>query len=209
MELLKGYLDAKLKVIEAGYGNDILWAEDLEHVKPDAQYVVREAAWVILNSGFRFKVAQSLWPRISAAFHDWDLDRIDDSSVVEALGVLNHVGKMNAVRAIAELVREEGVEQILADAQDPKKLSRLPFIGKVTCWHLAKVLGADVIKPDVHLTRAAKWAGFETAIGLCKAIRDLGGDRLTVIDSVLWRYGEQQEVRKWPSWDKLWCMDPT
>ena len=174
MELLRGYLDAKLKVIEAGYENDIAWAEGLEHVEPDAQYLMCEAAWVIINSDFRYAVARRLWP------------------IVE----------------LAAILRREGHERIVAEAQDPPKLTRLPWIGKITCWHLAKVLGADVIKPDVHLTRAAKWAGFETAVGLCKAIRDLGGDRLTVIDSVLWRYGEQQEVRKWPSWEQLWCMDP-
>jgi hypothetical protein len=67
----------------------------------------------------------------------------------------------------------------------------------------------DVIKPDVHLTRAAKAAGFETALGLCENIRELSGDRLTVIDSVLWRYGEQRETQSWPTWEQLWCMGQT
>ncbi len=207
MELLGSYLEAKFKVIEAGYEEDIAWAEGLERVEPDAEYVVREAAWVIVNSGFRFQVARKLWPRISQAFCNWELARIDESCVIEALGVLNHVGKMNAIWTIAKLVREEGIEQILADAREPKKLKRLPFIGPTTCWHLAKVLGADVIKPDVHLTRAAKAAGFDKAIGLCEAIRELTGspsERLTVIDSVLWRYGEQQVSQGWSDWGQLW-----
>lgn len=208
MELLGSYLEAKHRVIEAGYEDDISWAEGLEHVEPDAEYVVREVAWVIVNSGFRFQVARKLWPRISQAFCNWELARIDESCVIEALGVLNHVGKMNAIWTIAKLVREDGIEQILADAREPMKLCRLPWIGKITCWHLAKVLGADVIKPDVHLNRAAKAAGFDTAIGLCKAIRERTGmpaERLTVIDSVLWRYGEQLVARGWSSWDKLWA----
>jgi hypothetical protein len=208
-QLFAGYLKAKGWIIDAGYEDDISWAEGLEFIKPDAEYVVREAAWVILNSGFRFQVVQRVWPRVTAAFRFWDIEQIDESCVIEALGVLKNVGKMNAIWDIAKLVREEGVDDILRDAADPPKLRRLPWIGKITCWHLAKVLGVDVIKPDVHLTRAAKAAGFETALGLCENIRELSGDRLTVIDSVLWRYGEQRETQSWPTWEQLWCMGQT
>ncbi len=132
MELLGSYLEAKLKVIEAGYEDDIAWAEGLEHIEPDAEYVVRETAWVVVNSGFRAQVVRNLWPRISQAFCNWELAHIDESCVIEALGVLNHVGKMNAIWTIAKLVREEGIEAILADAREPKRLKRLPFIGPTT-----------------------------------------------------------------------------
>jgi hypothetical protein len=85
-------------------------------------------------------------------------------------------------------------------------LTRLPYIGKITCYHLAKLLGADVVKPDVHLTRAAHAAGKASALALCETVRDEIGERLTVIDSVFWRYGEQQIARGWPSWELLFTV---
>ena len=120
-----------------------------------------------------------------------------------ALKVLRHEGKMRAIIELARVITEDGIEAILADAKDPPKLTRLPYIGKVTCWHFAKVLGVDAVKPDVHLQRAAAAAGFPSALALCEAIRDASGDRLTVVDSVLWRYGQQRQERGWPEWEAL------
>ena len=205
--IVAGYLRAKLLVIEAGYGGDVDWADGLQDVEPDDAYVVREAAWVILNSGFRYAVAQTLWPRLSAAFCDWKLEAIDGDCVAPALEVLNHPGKIDAMLSIAQLVQRDGSAAIVADAQEPPTLRRLPFIGTITCWHLAKVLGVDCVKPDVHLQRAADAAGEASALALCEAIRDATGDRLTVVDSVLWRYGEQRQARGWPAWPQFWGDD--
>lgn len=186
------------------YPNEVLWAERLDRVKPDLPYVMREAAWVIINSGFRYRIARQLWPDLEAVFHGFDPAKIDDSCLAPALRVLNHDAKMLAIVAIARILREEGIDPILADAQEPPRLTRLPFIGKVTCYHFAKLLGVDVVKPDLHLERAAKAAGFDTPLALCTQIRETTGDRLTVIDSVLWRYGEQQQARGWLDWADLW-----
>ncbi len=202
-----GYLDAKRRVLDAGYESDVTWAEDLEHVKPDAHYVLRDGAWVIVNSGFRYAVARKLWPALTDVFHGFDPRQVNSSCLVPALAILNSPPKIHAILSLAEEVRGgggEGWRQIVADAKDPPKLTRLPYIGKITCWHYAKVLGADVVKPDVHLERAAKAARFLTPLALCETIRDKLGERVTVIDSVLWRYGEQQKKRGWPEWAALW-----
>ena len=130
------------------------------------------------------------------------------SCLPAARQVLRHEGKIGAMVQLAEIVRKEGIDTILADAKDPPRLTRLPWIGKITCWHLAKVLGADVVKPDVHLKRAAAAAGFPTALALCEIIRDVSGDRLTVVDSVLWRYGQQQKAQGWPDWETLLTKAP-
>lgn len=198
-----GYHVAWRQVYEH-YSDEVFWAERLQDVKPDLHYVMREAAWVIVGSGFRHKVARQIWPDLIVAFRGFDPARIDDSCLAPALRILNHEAKMLAIIAIARILRDEGIEPILADAHDPPRLTRLPFIGKVTCYHFAKLLGVDVVKPDVHLERAAKAAGYDTPLALCTKLRELTSDRLTVVDSVLWRYGEQQEERKWLDWDHLW-----
>lgn len=206
--LMLGYLEAYGRVLEAGYAEDIHWADDLSRVKPDAHYVVNEGAWVILNSGFRYTVAKKLWPRLREAFHNFEPAAVSASCLPAARQVLRHEGKIGAMVQLAEIVRKEGIDTILADAKDPPRLTRLPWIGKITCWHLAKVLGADVVKPDVHLKRAAAAAGFPTALALCEIIREVSGDRLTVVDSVLWRYGQQQKAQGWPDWETLLTKAP-
>lgn len=207
--LLVGYLDARAKVIAAGYGPDIDWAESLSTVHPDATYVMRESAFVVLNSGFRHTVARKLWPGLSEAFLDWDPARIDAACGERGMRVLAHKGKIEAMVRIAAVLRDEGHERIVADAIEPLKLTRLPFVGKITCWHLAKLLGADVVKPDVHLQRASEAAGFPSPLAMCEAVREaqrgkgVEPDRLTVIDSVFWRYGEQRLARGWSTWGWL------
>ena len=200
-----GYLLAKRRVEIAGFGGDIAWAEKLGEVRPDAPIVMREMAWVVLNSGFRFTVAQKLWPALTRAFHGWVPELIDEGCLPRAREVLAHEGKIGAIVKLAALLRAEGHERIVAEVADPMKLTRLPYIGKITCWHLAKVLGADVVKPDVHLQRAALAAGYPTPLALCEVVRDEVGDRLTVVDSVLWRYGEQRQAQGWPTWEVLWA----
>lgn len=203
MTLVDGYLDAVKLVQGAGFNDDILWAARLQDVRPTPKYVVQEGAWVIVNSGFRYAVARKLWPRIGEAFHWFEPELVGPECADRAMAILRHRGKLNAVVTLAANVAEYGIGPILEDARDPPRLTRFPFIGPTTCWHFAKVLGVDCVKPDVHLRRAAAAAGFATPLEMCQAIRDATGDRLTVVDSVLWRYGEQRERRGWRGWKEL------
>jgi hypothetical protein len=206
VNLLHGYLDAKVRIEEAGFRQDIDWAENLLLMRRTGlttQYVLREHAWVVVNSGFRFQVAVKLWPGILRAFHGFELDDVGPDCAPMALKTLNHPGKINAMVKMADVVRKDGIDPILRDAIYPPQLCRLPWIGKITCWHYAKVLGVDCVKPDVHLKRAAAAAGFETPLQLAEAIRNELGDPLTVVDSILWRYGEQRVQRGWPDWKEL------
>lgn len=77
-----------------------------------------------------------------------------------------------------------------AELQDRpiEALRSLPFMGPATTRHLAKNIGFDVVKPDRHLLRIAAVAQFSSPDELCRAISALVGDRLSVVDSVLWRY---------------------
>lgn len=197
--MMRAYLDAKVRVVEAGYGNDIDWAEGLAHVKHTPQSILSEGAWVIVNSGFRYAVARKLWPAMLEAFYDFRPKMVSALCYERAIRVLAHKGKIHGILDLAREIQKDHGARIIIDAVDPPKLIRLNFIGKITCWHYAKVLGVDCVKPDVHLVRAANAAGYNSPLALCKEIRELTGDRLTVVDSVLWRYGEQQNKRGWRS----------
>jgi hypothetical protein len=67
-------------------------------------------------------------------------------------------------------------------------LRKLPFIGPVTSYHLAKNLGIDVVKRDRHLVRLAVHLGFSSAEEMCGAFGDQVGEPISVVDIVLWRY---------------------
>ncbi len=62
----------------------------------------------------------------------------------------------------------------------------LPWTGPITKFHLAKNLGADVAKPDVHLNRLAEPEGV-TAQELCDRLATETGYRAATIDLILWR----------------------
>jgi hypothetical protein len=79
---------------------------------------------------------------------------------------------------VREKVRAQGVDF----------LQTLDFVGPVTKYHLAKNIGLDGVKPDRHLVRLAKAARFQSPNDLCQAIANITGDKLSVIDLVLWRY---------------------
>jgi hypothetical protein len=204
-KLLHGYLDAKTFVIGAGFAADIDWAEDLglrrAHLTP--QLVLSEAAWVVVNSGFRFEVVKKIWPGLRIAFAEFIPEQVTAACVPAASHHLNHLPKLKAIVDIAAEVRCD-CPGIIADADDPPKLQRLPFIGKVTCYHLAKLLGADVVKPDVHLTRAAAAAGRDPK-SLCEMLGSLVGDRATTVDSVLWRWGQQKRAKA-EDWERLFHL---
>lgn len=210
-EILAGYVTAVERITDAGFGHEIDWAESLSSVKPTPELFCREAAWVILNSGFRASVARKVWPCYSAAFFDFrSAEKIARASIAvraRASACFKNGAKTQAIIDNARIVSkpEEWERTVYRLATEgPPSLQRFHFIGPVTCWHLAKLLGIDCVKPDLHLVRAAKAAEHGTPLRLCRGIQRETGERLTVIDSVLWRYGEQMKARGWPEWEELW-----
>ena len=65
------------------------------------------------------------------------------------------------------------------------ELRRLPYIGPVTVWHLAKNLGLDVAKSDRHLARISLAFGFDDANHFCSAISRAIGERRKVVDLIV------------------------
>jgi len=66
-------------------------------------------------------------------------------------------------------------------------LQTLPYLGKITSYHLARNIGLDVAKPDRHLTRLSAEYGFTTAQEMCEFIAKNVGERIGTVDVILWR----------------------
>lgn len=161
-------------VRKAGYGAAIQWSESIPQPATADQFAA-EAIYVICNSGMSNLVAVPIFERCMLALRKAE----------SATTVFGHPGKAKAIdeiwRTRRSLYRKlNRVDDVIAFC------ATLPWVGNITKFHLAKNLGADVAKPDVHLNRLAEAEGV-TAQELCDRLATETGYRAATIDLILWR----------------------
>jgi len=160
---------------EAGFGEaDVEWSEN-RGPPTDPEHFALETAFVICNSGMQNRIAAAIFKRVRDAL-------LTGGSAGDVFG---HEGKAGAIDAIwRDRVR---LTRAYEQAVDKVGFCRsLPWIGGITCYHLAKNFGAPVAKPDVHLQRLAARHGTD-AQTLCETIGDRVGMSPATVDVVLWR----------------------
>ncbi|MCA1654422.1 MAG: hypothetical protein ABR588_02680 [Sphingomicrobium sp.] len=150
------------------------WSEAIRPPRDAAEFAAA-AIYVICNSGMKVTVAAPIAVRCLAAL------AIGKSATT----VFGHPGKGPAIDVIWQQ-REQLFSGFTAENAKLEYLETLPWIGPVTKHHLAKNLGMDTAKPDVHMERLARRDGTTTAT-LCRRLALLTGYRVATIDSVLWR----------------------
>lgn len=166
------YLRLRKEVEEAGYEGEIQWAENVKPVdNPDDFW--GEFAFVVLNSGMKNTVARGIWEKVRPVVEDGG----------SAHSVFGHKGKATAIDAVYAN-RAKLLAEYLSAPDKLAFLRSLPWIGPITCYHLAKNFGHDCAKPDRHLVRIA---GNEGTHALCKRLADATGDRIATVDLVIWR----------------------
>jgi hypothetical protein len=170
----KEYFRIKNELVDLGYGEEIAWQSNLKECDNNYDFAI-EAVWVILNSGMKEQIARQISNRIYAA-----IKRGDDISTA-----FRHKGKVAAIKHVLEHSHTLFADYLIAENKI-EFLQRIPFIGKITCYHLAKNLGHDCVKPDRHLVRVAEKYN-TTPDALCEQISKVTGDRKCVIDIVIWR----------------------
>lgn len=169
------YHELKAAIINAGYEQDIDWAQGVK-VPDNADDFAGEVIWVILCSGMKEQIARIIQGRVWAA--------IKAGKPVKG----NVLGKSGKAAAIDTIWRDR-VALFTSFKTAPDKVAfcvGLPWIGNITKWHLAKNLGVDCAKPDVHLERAATHYG-TTPAALCASLAAATGDRIATVDVVIWR----------------------
>lgn len=188
------YESASDFMAKAGFRAEMEWQRDIRFSEFSESDLLRETAWVILCSGFRERVVRSVFDYISLCFCDWEsaeaIVRSDPACRLAALASFGNRSKIDAIVDTAYYVRDVGFDRFKTNVlADPLiELRRLPYIGPVTVFHLAKNLGMDVAKPDRHLARLAVQLGFGSADHLCRELARLTGEQLKVVDLVIWRY---------------------
>jgi hypothetical protein len=192
--LIESYLIARQTVINKGFAPEINWQESRSLSVLSESEFLEEAAWVILNTGMREGIVRRYFPKISIAFLNWvsaeEIVRNRTSCEAEAVKIFNHPRKIDAIGSICEKVAYTGFdifrENIRVGGVD--FLQTLDFIGPITKYHLAKNVGLDVVKPDRHLVRLTEAANFKNPRDLCQTIAEITGDKISVVDVILWRY---------------------
>ena len=165
-------LEAALR--RGGYGPAIEWSESIAP-PADAHAFAVEAIYVVINGGMRVTVAEIIFRRCMIA--------LGGSQSVST--VFGHPGKAAAIDTLWNGRKQFYSEYLQADDQ-LAFLAALPWIGPVTVDQLAKNLGHDRAKADVHLERLARRDRTTTA-KLCRRLAVATGYRVATIDTILWR----------------------
>lgn len=170
------YHSVRIRLADLGYGEDYTWAQNVR-APETAEDLAREYTWVVLNSGMKAQVARGImdrvWPQLLAG--------------KPLAPVFKHVGKANAIAHVYRNRHDYLASFRMEAPSDPVAwCESLPWIGKITKYHLAKNLGVDCAKPDRWLARLAD-AEATTVDELCARLARETGDRIATVDVVLWR----------------------
>lgn len=191
------FFDEAVSVVKnlGWYEKDVAWQSSRDPQTFTEHGLLSDIAWVILNSGFRNTTATKLWPSINHSFFYFDsaatILRHRRICVQDALKVLNHPGKIEAMATAAEIVHEEGFDALKSKIiEDPiPTLLRFPFIGKIVVYHLAKNLGfINLAKPDRHLVKIANAFGYQDVQEFCRILSEYCNLPISCVDLILWRY---------------------
>lgn len=182
--VIQFFIDAEDKVYKAGFEKEIKWVSEIPPFeKQTYENFFGEYVWVVLNAGMREQVARKIYYRFLDGIN-YDVDIPEKS----ALLLIGHEGKREAIRRCSL----EGRTWFSGLKKAPDKieyLQTLPWIGKITKYHLARNLGIDVVKPDRHLIRLAKRFGYADPTLMCIDIKEVFRQtKLGTIDLILWRY---------------------
>lgn len=191
------YSGIRKQVEDLGFLNEIKWQQDQQVESITESAFLREAAWVVMCSGFRESTVRRCFDYVSLCFCDWESAQAISAKarvcVDAALHGFRNRAKMEALATMAKLIARQGFDDFFRAVADDyvTELQRLPFIGPVTALHLAKNLGFEIAKPDRHLVRLSDNLGFRGVDEMCAVFSNESGDPVRVVDVVLWRYCEQ------------------
>lgn len=194
IQLAKAYCNAKKLVISNGFYDEIIWQTGVSFDSLSETDFLREMAWVILSSGMRESVVRSKFPSISKAFLDWESSHViiahKSKCQVDAQLIFNNINKIKAILSIVQTVERDSftVVKDMISSEGIGYIKELPYMGPATSYHLAKNIGLNVVKPDRHLLRLTEATGYESPYDLCEEIAQQTGDKISVVDIVLWRF---------------------
>jgi len=193
-DIVFAYLVVKNLTLSAGYGTEIAWQAARDYESVSETDFLREYAWVVLSAGMQESIVRRRFQSFSKCFCDWCSSKaiVEQESAcrLNALACFNNRRKIDSILQTAHIIESLGFGLFKEYmGQNPLEfLKTLPYIGPVTCYHLAKNIGLPVAKPDRHLVRLANSMGYCDVQEFCRAISEHVSDSIPVVDIVLWRF---------------------
>ena len=190
----KKYFEKSLEFAKAFYSQEMEAIASTKFDQVTPEYFFREYMWVVHATGFSAKAVGKFMPRLAAAYGDFrDLASEPlDVAAKRVCAVCNNPQKIRAIHQMARIMCKEISSQGWSSYKSKSlctadKLVNLPYIGKVTCFHLARNIGLlDSVKPDLHLIRMAEHWGFKDCVSMCKEMKGSSDIPLGIVDLVLW-----------------------
>lgn len=199
-ELMDMYRAALDRVIRRGWEPEVQRFRNLSFENIDGRLFFKEYARCVYASGFGWAKVSKHWDALTDAYKCWDYAEVSKNEQEVRYQAMKFIGYGKKVDAILSTARA------LASVEWPEfkgwlrsiglllPPGELKFIGPVTRYHLARNIGADVAKPDRHIIRIAIKYGYpETPEGVqdfAQRVSTLTGERVGVVDVVLWRDSE-------------------
>lgn len=184
--------DAARALAEDREGPTLKYFERLRPEAVDQVDFLREVVFVIYCSGFREATLRAKWPEIVRALRGLHQTRrvLEDQIQVrrDLLRVFASKRKAEAAISAVRIVDRLGWPAIRREAiaGGPHYFERFPMVGPVTCYHVARNIGLDVVKPDRHLVRIASALGAASPLELCELCGLARGHRIGAVDFAWW-----------------------
>jgi hypothetical protein len=171
----KLYIQLKDQLIKKGYLDEIAWAENITPCDTAFRFAA-EYAYVVCNSGMKQQIAAEIYKRLWRAI-------VFEQPITAK--IFRHKAKIAAIKEVYNN-RDRYFQEYKAAADKLAYIGNMPYMGEIIKYHLAKNLGIGVCKPDRHLKRIADDYGMEPQ-EMCERLSAATGDKLAVIDMVIWR----------------------
>lgn len=178
------------------YSDEIIriWSTNFSEISEEKFF--HEYIWSVHTTGFSAKAVSKFFPRLIEAYKINDLRSLatesDDETLSRVLKVCNNKQKTLAVKKTSQIILKS-VDSIgwdeyrNASLNSPESLTKLPYVGKITCFHLARNIGLlDYVKPDLHLIRMCNHWGFINCTEMCQSMSHNEGMPLGIVDLILW-----------------------
>lgn len=188
-------------------------------------YLFEKLILVIFSGGFRARIVDARWTSIKKAFDNFDVQKVanyDEEKITQLLNnqnIIRHAGKIRATvknaKKVITIQRQYGsFSNYLVSFRNSLILAQhlveeFDFLGRETVWDFLKDIGFEAIKPDIHVRRILFRLGLTSSeksspettkevFEVAKKMAEATGERLGVIDAVLWFYGADRpkEIRK-------------
>lgn len=189
----QAYFDKAWAFTKKFYGAEVKQISSVRFADVTPEHFFSEFVWVVHATGFSAKAVGKFMPNLMKAYGPWETLAWTASEIVvnRVKQVVNNPQKIKAVHAMAGLMAagikaQDWTIYKRENLDTPEKLAKLPYIGKVTCFHLGRNIGLlECVKPDLHLIRMAEHWGFKSCEEMCKSVQPKGVP-LGIVDLALW-----------------------